>query len=303
MTAKEMYDDMISEVSVKCDREDILIEKYGKSYEELLATFEQFDYANTILAKPILSSMSADERKVFDSTLIKIVPIDAINACAKKADNNEYLVVLNERLLALIHSYHEIQFVSALETINGAEVQCFAKYFAPLIDCYLMPNSDKTLPIYSKAIISEEMKLLIIHLTIANEQFVLAHELAHIYLNHFNQIYSPESFSIENFLYGANTMQQEKEFAADIQAVKWLHNMIDNNNNHINLAMYIEVFVLFHLIECNLGFPGKNASHPPALERLKNIRNNCASCFTDEDIKFIDEMIENCNDTDSFRMH
>lgn len=302
MTAKEIYENILSTVTVSCDRDDIFIDRYGKTYKELLPIFEKFDYANTILAEPLLSSMSIDERKVFDSTLIKIVPIASINAFSKKADNGEYLVALNERLLALIHSYREIQFVSAQEIIDGADIKGFARYYAPLIYCYLTPNSNKTLPIYPKEKIPHESSLIITILTIANEQFILAHELAHIYLNHFDRISISEDFSIKNFLYGANTTEQEKEYAADIQAVKWLHTMVNKKNNQINLAMYIEIFVLFHLIECNLGFPGKQASHPSALDRLKNIRNNCAKCFDAQDIEFIDEMIKNCNVIDSFKI-
>lgn len=300
MTANQIYEVLKSQVDDNCSKEDVLRKKYGERYESLRKKAEQLDYVKTILAEPILSTMSHDERNIFNSTLFKTVPMFAINAFAIKADNGEYLIVLNERLLSLIYSYHQIQFLSAYNFLNGNADKCFAKYFSPLINCYLAPESDSTLQVYDQDEFPVQQDMAVYLLTVANEQFVLAHELAHIYLKHLDGINKTERFSIGNFINGANTIEQEKEFAADIQAVGWLHNLIQAKNSKIPLAMYIEVFVLFHLIECNCGFPDMHSSHPSALARLHNIKNQCANCFEEQDVEFIDNMIINCSDINSF---
>ena len=284
-----MYEEMAARYIKKTGNIDPLrkiYEKYVTNFDAMVEKISKMDFANEILAPPLITAISADDKKLLKKILIKTLPIDSINAHSIKVNDSEYLVVLNERLLSLIYTYQEIQFVSAQKYLKGERDCKFSKYYSPLIDCYLTPNSNKTLPVFDLSYLSMQLRLMIGYNSIAKEQFVLAHELAHIFLNHFDEA-DKKTF-------------KEKEFEADIQALRWMANIVEHREIPIELSTCVEIFMLFHLIECNLGFPDKDATHPASIERLTNIYQNCGDVLSNEDKEFIGSMIMNACDIDSF---
>ena len=132
--------------STECQT-DILTEKYGEFKEKYMEeAADLLENYGSILADPIIQAMTDVEKEKLRETIIAVIPLDSVNA-RYKANDNEYLIVLNERLLALIYAWGELQL---LPMFCPDEVpKNFARLFAPVIDCYLTPNSGNTLPIFS----------------------------------------------------------------------------------------------------------------------------------------------------------
>lgn len=290
----EWYKDQYIEKDTVSSKLKEINDKYGFDVREtkeygFKVMKEKFFY-------PFLKILNKEEKELFNNFEIITHPLGVINAFSEKASDG-YLVVFNTRLMALIFSYHEIQFTAIKDFNNKRD---FAKKFVSLVDCYLSVNSAEMLKTYSFNEISPVLSSVITALTLFNELFILAHEMAHIYLGHFtNNVMYPYM----SFLYNAPNIDQEKEYSADIQAVIWISRYCSLVKTTCSVSNCIEIFMLFHLIECNTKFPSKNASHPSALNRLINIRENCERYLTQKDIEFIDAMIENAKDIDSFRMY
>ena len=83
--------------------------------------------------------LNEDEHKIFENIVIYSVPIHKINASTIKTDENEYLVIITDRLMALLHTWNELQTkIGMTRDISKEDV---ARAFAPIVDSYLTPNS------------------------------------------------------------------------------------------------------------------------------------------------------------------
>lgn len=256
------------------------------------------NYINDMVVTPIYNVLNEDELSKLKDVLIDNIPIDKINATTFRTDENEYLIILTNRLMGLLHTWNEIQFkINMQENTTKEEV---SKAFAPIVDSYLTPNSNQALPIYSFEELPIEYSMLATMKTIMHEQFILAHELAHVYLGHLNDAKNisllASDFELSNFY--ENTESIKKEFEADIQAVKWISRIKTANKC---LSLYAEALVIFHYIECNTSFPGSKATHPASLLRLINIKDQCNDLFKNCEYT-LDEMVNNCLDKESFKI-
>lgn len=299
MKAVDLLSELKSQITIKPDKGQVKVfeEKYANTkpehFEEASAMLENY---GDFLAAPVIQAMTDCERDRLGNTVVATVPLSSINARTYKADNNEYLIAVNDRLLALIFSWSELQIMPFVAPDSCSDN--FAQIFAPIIDCYLTPNSGCALPILSFEEIPEELTPFLVLKAQCAERFIVAHELAHIVLGHLDNA-DDLTFHEDSYSFGAEsyTVEQQKEFDADVQAVQWMIKGFDAQGMP-NKFMFlcVEVFALFHYIECNLGFPRKTGSHPAALSRLINIQNYFP------DIEGIAEMIENCKDVNSFRI-
>ena len=299
MKALDLLNELRSQIASKPDKwqEKVFDEKYANTkpefFEKAAAMLENY---GDFLAAPVIQAMTDCERDRLGNTVVATVPLSSINARTYKADNNEYLIAVNERLLALIYSWGELQIMPFVAPDNCSDN--FAQIFAPVIDCYLTPNSGCALPILSFEEIPAEITPFLVLKAQCAERFIVAHELAHIVLGHLDNA-DDLTFHEDSYSFGAESysIEQQKEYDADVQAVQWMKKSFEAQGmpNKFMFAC-VEVFVLFHYIECNLGFPRKTESHPAALSRLINIRNHFP------DIEGISEMIENCMDVNSFRI-
>lgn len=256
------------------------------------------NYIKDMVATPIYNILNSDERSTLKDVLIDSISINKINARTFRTNENEYLIIITNRLMGLLHTWNEIQFkINMMKNPTKEEV---AKAFAPIVDSYLTPNSNQALPIYSFEELPIEYSMLATMKTVMHEQFILAHELAHIYFGHLSDTESISSFAsdfkLRNFY--ENTESIKKEFEADIQAVKWISRMKNANKC---ISLYVEALVIFHYIECNTSFPSSKATHPASLLRLMNIRDQCNNLFSNCEYP-LDEMINNCLDIESFRI-
>ena len=299
MKAQDLLNILQSQITSTPDKEQMKVfeEKYANNKAEI------FEKASTmlenygeLLAAPVIQVMTDYERGRLGNTIVAAVPLSSINARTYKADNNEYLIAVNDRLLALIYSWSELQIMPFVAPDSWSDN--FARIFAPVIDCYLTPNSGCALPIISFEEIPEEYSPVLVLKTQCAEQFIVAHELAHIVLGHLEKAgdltihENSYSFSTESY-----NIEQQKEYDADVQAVQWMKKSFEAQGMPNKFMFFcVEVFVLFHYIECNLGFPLKTGSHPSALSRLINIQKHFP------DIDGIADMVENCKDINSFKI-
>ena len=192
--------------------------------------------------------------------------------------------------------------------LRGSSEKHFANNFLPIINSYLNPISGTELPIFSFSEFSQFDIMFITERTIMCEQFIIAHELAHIYLSHHSSLNEDLNFVKSEFwdTYYAQNNYQEMEFDADIQAVKWLLNFSKSPYIHSpvqeKLLLFTEIFCILNLIECNTMFPNKNAKHPSAIARLNNIKDYFGTDVFSLGNYSIDNMLQNLKDTNSFEI-
>ncbi len=300
MKAMELLKNIVSSCSVSVREPD---EKFLKKKDTLLKTIEDKEildkmnrYIYEFIYMPIYNILDESEREVFNNTVVDSVSVPKINASALKTDEDEFLIIITGRLMGLLHTWNEIQIKIALnEKITNDEA---AQAFAPIIDSYLTPNSNYALPIFSLEELSLENAVLATLKTAMHEKFIIAHEMAHIYLGHLKDLEGISNYTSEykmaNFYEKAEDIN--KEYEADVQAVKWLSRFEDAK---VALTMYVEALVAFHYIECNVGFPKSDSSHPASLLRLINLKEKCSEYFKDCTYS-LEEMIRNCIDIESF---
>lgn len=299
MKALDLLSKLKSQITSKPDKGQVKVfeEKYANTkadyFEQASGMLENY---GDFLAVPVIQAMTDCERNRLGNTVVATLPLSSINARTYKADNNEYLIAVNDRLLAFIFSWSELQIMPfvALDSCSDN----FAQIFAPVIDCYLTPNSGCALPILSFEEIPAEFTPFLVLKAQCAERFIVAHELAHIVLGHLENAedltFHEDSYSFSTESYN---IEQQKEYDADIQAFRWMKRSFEAQGiPNKFLFLCVEVFVLFHYIECNLGFPRKTGSHPAAISRLINIQNHFP------DIDGITDMVENCKDINSFKI-
>jgi hypothetical protein len=275
--------ELLNNLKVSCTTNSSKPNKeFVRKREQLLAMVKNKEllkmdnYLYQAIYLPIYEVLNRNEQELFKNAVFDSVSINKINASTIKTDENEYLIIFTNRLMGLLHTWNEtqIKFVISKDTSK----EDIAKAFAPIIDSYLTPNSNNALPIFSLDEFPIENLKLAAAKTIMHEQFILAHEMAHVYLGHFKDVRGVSSFVSESFIpnFYENSENIEKELEADIQAIKWLSRM---RGADVALTLYAEVLVIFHYIECNTGFPSSKASHPASLIRLINLKEKCNEYF------------------------
>lgn len=302
MTAMELLESLKSQFTeVATDRADIS-KKYKMSPMELIQLEKDIKkHYIERLTKPIFEVVSMEDRRLSDKVLVDIIPYHLPTARVFRADNDEYLIIINKRLLGIIYVWTELQVVSIRKLNEDTDRKSFARNFGPIIDCIHNIYSGKTLPVFNFDEIPPQITAVIGLKAMLSEQFIVAHELAHIYLGHLGNLNEIE-FNEHIFSpYAFNTSQQN-EFDADVQAVKWMMEVLKKQELDEDLLLLcVEVFVLFHLIQCNTCFPTEESTHPSAVSRLINLKDNFSDILNVSNYT-IEEMIENCKDIDSFDM-
>lgn len=304
MTADELLqqiENRVKRIGSSKEEDSAFIKKYGVSIEGI----ETNELLNRFIKKILLGNMEEFFSRIgfnlSDSVVISILPLDSINAFATKADD-KYVVVLNSKLLALISGWFELDTLGVRKLGNGDD-ESFANFLEPILEVYLNPLASEALPVVQWEELSALEWSIVYTRTIMCERFILAHELAHIYLGHVDSRNEPSMFWKT---YYAQTENQAKEFEADIQAFRWLQSLPDDDLLPVNkdnlLMLYFEVFYILNYIECNTRFPSKDSDHPSAIARLNNLREE----FAFEDLKLgdysLDDMLENLKDIDSFKI-
>lgn len=291
MLAKELLQQLTEDVIERPDvyAADLFRQKYNGVLEKIPKPENCVQEYVSSLIQPIFDVMTPEEKQHLGNIEVAAIPMMEMNAKTIKASFGEHVVVINKRLMGLIYSWGELGVMPILQ--NNYDKDSYARNFAPIIDSYLTPNSSLALPIIPlDAIPFSVAEMLALKAKLA-EQFILAHEFAHIVLGH---LVDCTDYAIhQEFI--AQIDNQQKELDADVKAMKWMEAICGKDSEEL-LFFCAEIFVLFHYIECNTSFPKQGASHPPALLRLVNIQTHFPQ------INGISQMIKNCMNIDSFRI-
>lgn len=271
---------------------------------------EQEKFYRDTLITPFLQTLPGDAIKALRDVYVGLLPTYDPNAWAILIPNNGPLVVLHGELLAAIHYFNELKFLVAKLSYKNIEL---AKEFLNqgnwfILDCFREKRSRKY-PRLPPKLTEEELCAVTLN-TMAQELFVVAHEFSHIYLGHLG-IRVNKSVGVGNKKVSVHkfSREQQEEFDADVQAVKWLINLKDKDTNEpfvqwtsLSIGIAIEVFMLFHLVEVNLGIPAETSSHPSSITRLKYILEKCGPLLSNEDNTYISEMISDASYINSFKV-
>lgn len=122
-TAQMLLEDFKNELIVTTWNSDVLEMKYGMKIDEIkqIAEESKAQFIREILVQPILNAVSESEQNIPQNILVDAIPLKTINAHAMRAENDEYLIIINDKLMALIHSYCEIQFI-AVKKLKQSEI-------------------------------------------------------------------------------------------------------------------------------------------------------------------------------------
>lgn len=303
------FDDITKHRRGQIDNFEEISKRVWNSYQ--LSTLEgQEDFLRQKLITPFLNAISSNARKRLENIYVGLLPTYDPNACVISVPGNGPLVVLHTELIAAVGFYNEWQFIAARILDKKWELgERFVNVGNILIlDCFKekKPNRFPLLP----PILSEQEFFLVQAKALTHELFIIAHEFAHIYLDHLSSSYK-KPMAVEDKVSDIPVFNkaQKMEFAADVLATEWLVSLkeIDQISSVLQMAqtsvaMAIEVFMMIHLVELNLGVPDENSSHPSALYRMKHILKQCGSILTADENEFIEGMIQEASYIDSFRV-
>ncbi|MFZ2539884.1 MAG: hypothetical protein WAX04_13460 [Oscillospiraceae bacterium] len=292
-------------------------EQLGFSYEDIkdylstLTTLEgQENWFRETIVLPLISALPDNNKNLVRDIYIGFLPTHNPNAFAISAPNNEPIVVVHTSLIGSISFYNELQFISGKVMLNDINegVDYLNKGLKHVLNSFVQDYFYEfpLLPLN----LSKQEQILVEMKTLAQETFIVAHELAHICLGHLNScLNEPLFFNREDLLVRKFNRDQQMEFEADVLAVKWLSllkqkqdDMITQTFGSFFISFALEVFMLFHIIEVNFGIPKDTSSHPPAVSRLNYILNNCSTIMSEGDREFVKEMISNALDIESFKI-
>ena len=282
---------------------------FNKSFKKYnYKTIEGYEkYFKDAIVDPFLKTLPVNDRQLLKKVYVGFLPTYEPNALARRFQDNSSLIILHSELIAALSYYSELQIIFGQFLANDLKNEKEFLYNGQkhIINCF-KDNNSPSIPLLPQKINKKEFYQIYIK-TNAQELFTIAHEFAHIYLNHFDSCETNHlalnGVNIEFF-----NPNQIMEFEADIQAIRWLLNIKKGkwkgfypfDKSMISLA--IEIFMLFHLVEVNLGFNDKNSSHPPSIARLANIGLEFEPDFDKETKEFLIRMIVNASNIDSFKI-
>ena len=144
---------------------------------------------------------------------------------------------------------------------------------------------------------------------VAQELFVVSHELGHIKAGHLNEC-KRKTVLIEEDESDFFVKSQEQEFEADIIGLKIFldyvlkpqifENKSCTKERDIILVSPLLLFSLLHLIEVNLGSKSHIYTHPKAVERLHRILDYYKENNILKDESWADEIKSLCESTPNF---
>ncbi|SDH03583.1 hypothetical protein [Desulfosporosinus hippei] len=198
---------------------------------------------NQKIAKPFLDVLPLEVSEKLRDVYIGILPTYKINASATKAPHGKPIIKLHCQLMTAIAHYNETQMLYGEISKNSeANDDFLCKSYLEICNCFIyqpyLPKMSLLPPL-----LNQEKLQLVYRKTFLHELFIIAHEYAHIYLGHL-EIKTEDK-----------TLMQKCELDADLQAVKWIFEAINNKKmkGFQSLPYYfaIEIFVLFHILEVN----------------------------------------------------
>ena len=255
-------------------------------------------YFRDAIIEPFLKSLDESAQQILGNVWVGILPIRSPNALCRYVPNTiTPVVIVYEKMFAALSFRAESLFVYGkfLEYDEKLAGNFLVYYMQKLVDFFAGKNG---LPIYE---LPQDVKWRSVQIASAQEVFLMAHEFAHIYLNHLDlakvtTLHLEESGIDFDFF----SFEQKLEFEADLLASKWIINFQNKNVDKDSLiyanifSLRLEIFSLLYLIQENIvdNTETKNKSHPSADVRVQYIYSKLKNDLSDFDRKSIEEMLE-----------
>lgn len=293
--------------------------QYGISVEEYLritgknnlySVEGQGKYFDENVIAPFLAVLPGEVSKVLKDIHVGILPTYNPNASTIRVPGDGPLIVLHTELLSAISFYNELQAIVGKQLESGPiEIGKNLLYSGHrVIVEYFKQIRKANYPTLPDTLSPGELDR-VQYKTLANELFIIAHEFAHAYLGHLGTMGTRAlSFTGETQKVDVYNTNQQMELDADVQAVRWLIQIGSSGVKQgallfpsCSIGMTIEVLMLIHTVEVNT--PKKDiriSSHPTAITRLQNILNNCSLTLNKLDKEFIEDLVSDASDTQSF---
>jgi len=228
-----------------------------------------------VILEPLLDNLEEQTASVLRDVPIGVLPIRAVNAHVLRSPLNEPVVIVDKGLMMMVSHYMESLVVSKYlfeqRGMEAAHINLMNTY--KFIVDYFANNGSMSYPLeYSK--VPEDYLLSSTLYTLAIETYIILHELAHIYLGHFEDA-ETRSFSMvaedKSTEHTIHVVQHKhrQELEADIMAWRWYEQVRGKiqtvGDQHQATPIYF--FALLNLVEKNLVVPDRFSSHPPAVMR------------------------------------
>jgi len=298
----EIQIDYIDSLDSKYFLDESSIEELKKMYPEIyeqiplnkLRIIQNVTFRQDVV-EPLLNSMDGSEKEKLENIWVSFLPISSINAKSLHVPNTKIpTIILYDKVLGALHFYAESYLIAReLEKIDARIENNFLKYSVRVILDYLQKKRHD-IPLYHLPYKIKERAAL---WATAQEVFIVAHEFAHIYLNHLETsksdrlIWDGKKINVKEFTY-----DQQQEFEADLQAFRWIMNLkkqdLDNSLLAFikNIGVSAEIFIFFHIIEENLK--EISTTHPASKDRLRYIYENIKDEISKEEREFIESMFQ-----------
>jgi hypothetical protein len=235
-------------------------------------------YLENWVITPFFDSLPDDVKLAVKNVPIGILPIRVVNAHTLKAPSGEPLIIMNHGVLMMVSHYFEVlfsmkqiveesDFLSAHEYLN-ANYRFIVQYFDK--------NGEMDFPQkFVKISIKDLSKALM--MTLAVENFIIAHEIAHVYAGHLEcgmikKISTTHQDKTELNCYQLSWAQ---EFEADEYGWIWYQKSWKENDllrdlpEEIGFSAPFYIFIIMSLIEKNLEI--SESTHPPSVLRIKKM--------------------------------
>jgi hypothetical protein len=231
----------------------------------------QEHYIDNYLKKPILETLTGEEREVIAHTPVGFKNFPSLNGEARLTSDGSPVIVLNQGLLALTSFWWESK---------ASHLEVFRNEGPGAAELYLLDTYSFVLLYYAKGgqlgypdefiPISEPAMEVVLRNSLQTELFVLAHEVAHVLCGHLQPTSAPTSSS------GISSQAKEEELEADVRGFRiyfdaLMHSPLFSEAPRINdIFVILEYFALLQLVERNPeSVPSWSAeTHPTAFERV-----------------------------------
>lgn len=281
----------------------------SQSTEEIIREFEGFLNKNVL--DVILKHLNINQNVSSKKPIIGILPTYSVNAICSKSREGDTIIGLHTQLFASISQYNQIQMLFGLLIEQGYPEDECKKFLQQqnqvIVDCFSYPNYSIRLPFIS--IPNDEMYIFSIEKSMLMEIFIILHELAHIELNHLDNV---EKIRINDSDLDKYIRDQQMELEADIQATKWLCELVKNKNKKelANIRLLdsysnfsLEIFMLFHIIDINTGRYGDLESNIDKKISEEQYRKRFMDCVLElANIKDGKSTIKNTHPSSSVRL-
>jgi hypothetical protein len=256
------------------------------------------EFRRTIV-EPFIMSLDESTQQKLKDVWVGLLPTHKTNAlCCYVPNTIIPVIIVYDKIIGAL-SFRAESFIIFGELLKHDEKLAHSFLFyssQKLVDFF--SNKVQNLPIYS---LPSDVKMFSLRIACAQELFLVAHEFAHIYLDHLDlaeveNLFLEGDINLEHF-----SFEQKLELEADLQAAKWMMNFKKKNVQEGLLAFanhfdsIIEILPLFHLIQENIDsdtqHKGKKRSHPSAEDRLHYIYSNLKDCLSEDECKSIEKTL------------